>query len=1284
MFKKTILFSFLLSFCFAKGQSLLDPQRITNGEFLSMTTNGEFMDVTNDGLDDFVVLKDEEFINSGSKRYVAYYEATSTGAYKTAQKIQGVPYLSSSIEKIYFIDIDNDGDDDLVLTSDLTGIIMYPNIGGGNFGSEVILRPPFFGIVNFSMHPKFFDYDLDGDLDAFINSDYHEYRLLINDNMNFVDSTILFDGDNINTARLADMDNNGKLDILAEKSTDNFLHIHLNNNSTGMSSSTTTLPFNLGLSHFVLGINDINGDGNLDVVVSDISDIGVYYNNGSTYSYQNLFTIPNNGTTSNLQFEDINNDGFTDILGGINYMNILLVVTQDASGNFTINQELEDGIIQVNGMFEFKDLDNDGFKEFYNWSPINSSPLQISIYDNVQGSFEFQENELCLGFDSFDVGDINNDGKMDVVKISAKTNSYQIMLNNGDKTYTMENRSLPFGNQELNGVKIGKYNTDNLLDIFVYEETQNNDMRSYVIEAQNNLQFLPPVSLTSGQRFVLFGDFNKDGLTDFYCPNSGDTTVGAINLGGGYQIDTLLVTSGGFFDNFEPKVVNGKMVFSSYENLSANDNVVFYLNEDDDYVVSRFVMGMPFIFEVFESSNSDLHGLVAYDFDNDGISEIIFSKTQNNQSSLNIVEFDILNPQAVDFNNASLISSISGDTYEVKEMELIDYNFDGFMDIIFTNNANNPEMYLVENTGGGNFLNPVLVDSRNNLQNLKIVDINNDFIADVLAFASDFRSITYYKNEGVNEELASGWIYHDINMNGVKDPGEDGLNTTGLQVNPSSIFSNHNADGSYQLIFNNTPQNYNLQFSNPLWQLTTPTSYSLNVNASYTTTNDLNFGVVPSSTLIDSVVFTSTSIGSVCDGIQSLNITASNKGNTKPSGVITVEVDDILTVNTVVPTPDSINGNNYYFSYANLDYCSNYHIAFSFNIPGFNSIGDTLENIVSSQFISSSGSSPIISDTLLDIITCPYDPNEKKALPLGFGPMNYISEEDTVIQYTINFQNTGTDTAVNVVLLDQLSPLFDFSTFELLTSKHPVNYTIAQSGLVSFNFDNIYLPDSNASYLNSQGFVTFTIELNDLAQAGSVIKNNAGIYFDSNPVVMTNTVERIIYNCSDASMNIVFDAYEDSLCGSFSGLLSLPNAQPAHGVFIGPGVTGNQYHYDSLQEGMNTFEYIVEGNLNCEYKKVFNIYNGSCLGLDDITDNVSWTVTPNPFVHATTIKLGEYGQTDYSIELYSLTGQFISGYNFNQQGEIKLERNNLESGMYIIKLLKKGTLVGSKKIVLNH
>ncbi len=140
-----------------------------------------------------------------------------------------------------------------------------------------------------------------------------------------------------------------------------------------------------------------------------------------------------------------------------------------------------------------------------------------------------------------------------------------------------------------------------------------------------------------------------------------------------------------------------------------------------------------------------------------------------------------------------------------------------------------------------------------------------------------------------------------------------------------------------------------------------------------------------------------------------------------------------------------------------------------------------------------------------DEVVGSFDPNDKQANPSGFTEENFILP-NTDINYTVRFQNTGTDTAFRVVILDTLSTVLDPATIVAGPSSHPYEFRLLDQGVLSFTFHDIALPDSTTNFEASQGFVSFRIAQDRDLNPGTLIENNAAIYFDFNQPIITNTV----------------------------------------------------------------------------------------------------------------------------------------------------------------------------------
>lgn len=138
-----------------------------------------------------------------------------------------------------------------------------------------------------------------------------------------------------------------------------------------------------------------------------------------------------------------------------------------------------------------------------------------------------------------------------------------------------------------------------------------------------------------------------------------------------------------------------------------------------------------------------------------------------------------------------------------------------------------------------------------------------------------------------------------------------------------------------------------------------------------------------------------------------------------------------------------------------------------------------------------------------------FDPNRKDGFPTGYGEGNFIFPT-TEIEYLIQFQNTGTDTAFSVIIRDTLDQWLDISTIKMGAASHPYRIEMLGADVLKFILSPIALPDSFVNEKASHGFVSFQVKPKPGSPLKTLIRNKAAIYFDFNAPVITNqTVHRI-------------------------------------------------------------------------------------------------------------------------------------------------------------------------------
>lgn len=368
--------------------------------------------------------------------------------------------------------------------------------------------------------------------------------------------------------------------------------------------------------------------------------------------------------------------------------------------------------------------------------------------------------------------------------------------------------------------------------------------------------------------------------------------------------------------------------------------------------------------------------------------------------------------------------------------------------------------------------------------------------------------------------IITGRAYYDINGNCQQDMGELGVSGAFVSATPGPAYVTTNSTGDYSLyvwqpgtftVTCTTPQN-------PYYTTGCPVSGSHAVTFALVgdTTTGIDFGRQPIVQNVQDLTVSMTT-GAARPGFQQwYYISYQNVGTVAMSDTLFFGHDSILSNIYSIPLMDGYTHPTGYWLY-NLQPGQGGTIVISLTVP-------TIQNggYLGRQLVSNVRIEPIATDSTpnnngddeIDIITASWDPNFKAVWAPGINNFGDILPTDTLLAYTIGFQNTGTDTAFTVVVKDTLPAQLDVSTLQPGASSHPYTMSLQtlQSGQheVTFSFFNILLPDSFVNEPASHGEVKFRIKRMPGLPVGTVITNTAHNYFDFNPPVATNTLNTMI------------------------------------------------------------------------------------------------------------------------------------------------------------------------------
>ena len=381
----------------------------------------------------------------------------------------------------------------------------------------------------------------------------------------------------------------------------------------------------------------------------------------------------------------------------------------------------------------------------------------------------------------------------------------------------------------------------------------------------------------------------------------------------------------------------------------------------------------------------------------------------------------------------------------------------------------------------------------------------------------------------------TGNIFYDINQNGINDATDIPIPNFSYQVFPANFtgYSNYNGSINYNTQTVDTID-YTVSSSRIGWSATTTNPYQFSLDTTNNTMDTLSFGFYPDSVIQD-VDFGITNNFTQCVANTLIWININNIGTDTVNGTYTFNIPPELEFVSSSQNYDSIVNSILYFSFDSLNLFET--ITFPIELQpitqGIINSGDTL--IYSGQLDLYSSGAIFVStytDTIESIVICSYDPNIKLSFPNGNGSSEIIQPTDS-LEYIIHFQNTGNSAAINITITDTLSSKLNLSSFKHLSSSHQPTISVDSNRVITFQFDNIMLPDSNSNELLSHGFIKFQVNLIDSLLPHDSITNSANIYFDYNPPIITNKALNII-DCYITPDNAIFSLLNDDLYSNLS------------------------------------------------------------------------------------------------------------------------------------------------------
>ncbi|MFT3907785.1 MAG: T9SS type A sorting domain-containing protein [Ferruginibacter sp.] len=526
----------------------------------------------------------------------------------------------------------------------------------------------------------------------------------------------------------------------------------------------------------------------------------------------------------------------------------------------------------------------------------------------------------------------------------------------------------------------------------------------------------------------------------------------------------------------------------------------------------------------------------------------------------------------------------------------------------------------------------------------------------------------------------TGYVYNDNNNNNIKDPGEPTRANIRLVLSDGTITFTDD-DGLYKL-WADTLGTFTLDCNSAIYFSPSPAHYTYNFST-YDTLQANNFGMQATATVDSLTIYVSPLEWAARPGFSyPFRVWYENAGTTSLNPDIVLNYDNTrLIYDSSSNAAVNNTGTALQLTEPMVPGARNNFIAY-FRIKPTAVLGDT---IFTNAHATANGIGSY--DSIFAQVRGSYDPNEKLATPR-------MSRADVVagkyIDYTIGFQNTGTDTAFNVVVTDTLNNgLLDINSLKIISSSH--NCRITQIGkIIYFEFNNIMLPDSNVNEMKSHGFVRFRLRPRSFVSNGTDIGNKASIYFDYNLPVITNTaITQIMNPTSPVPLTLIsFDVIRQTK-NTANAYWNTVNEINVNGFDIEMSLDGRNYTRIASQHAKggsyNSYSSIVaipgndiiyfrlkmmDADGRAVYSKVVTLKNNGT--------NDAFGFAQNPVNDLLTISIQDEKLKNTTARIIDLQGKLMKTVLL-QHEVVSVDVSDLASGTYILQTIK-----GSSKFVVKH
>lgn len=268
--------------------------------------------------------------------------------------------------------------------------------------------------------------------------------LLNTGGMNFATEFDLpaFSGSNPYSIIAADIDGDGKLDIIFTCNATSVVSIYRNQSTPGTLSFAARVDMTTGQNPWSVAVGDLDGDGKPDLAVTNFlsNTVSLYKNTSSpgTVSFAPKMDLPTDLAPHSVAIGDLDGDGKPDLAVSNTFSSTISLfrnLSSPGAFNFALKVDVATGADEPCGV-AIGDLDGDGKPDLAltndNFNQTTQATVSLSLFRNTStpGSLSFSTPQNYGAGDSYNVtiGDLNGDGTPDIA-VATSTNGVVLYPN---------------------------------------------------------------------------------------------------------------------------------------------------------------------------------------------------------------------------------------------------------------------------------------------------------------------------------------------------------------------------------------------------------------------------------------------------------------------------------------------------------------------------------------------------------------------------------------------------------------------------------------------------------------------------------------------------------------------------------------------------------------------------------------------------------------------------------------------------------------------------------------